>query len=134
RPLARRAGLDLPVKRGEVRWYRFSSPNKKRPVLILTRDAVLDYLGEATIAPITSTIREIPSEVVLGDADGMPRDCAINFDHVQTVPQERLGALITTIDRRRWPEIRAALLFALATERHPRPERTARPDPDPRRS
>lgn len=101
------------MTRGEVRWYRFSSPDKKRPVVILTRGSAVDYLGEVTIAPVTSTIRDIPSEVVLGEADGMPRDCAVNLDHVQTVAKDRVGALITTLTPQRLAEIRAALLFAL---------------------
>ncbi|MGH7853240.1 MAG: type II toxin-antitoxin system PemK/MazF family toxin [Candidatus Binatia bacterium] len=45
--------------------YVFSRPDKKRPVLILTRDSALEFLGEATVAPITSTIRDIPSEVIV---------------------------------------------------------------------
>ena len=53
------------MKRGEIRWYKFKKPDKKRRVLILTRDSVLNYLGEVTIAPITSTVRDIPSEVLL---------------------------------------------------------------------
>ena len=73
------------MKHGEIRWYRFSSPDKRRPVLILTRDSAIPHLGEVTIAPITSTIRGIPSEVILSPADGMPRECAVNLDHVQTV-------------------------------------------------
>lgn len=101
------------MKRGEIRWYRFAAPDKKRPVLILTRDSALGYLGEATIAPLTSTIRDIPTELVLTRADGMPQDCAINFDHIQTVPRSRIGAVITTLDSRRWTEARSALLFAL---------------------
>lgn len=101
------------VKRGEVRWYRFQAPDKRRPVLLLTRDSVLEYLEEVTIAPITSTIRDIPSEVVLGPADGLPRTCAINLDHVQTVPKTRLGGLIATLPSPRMQEVREALLFAL---------------------
>lgn len=101
------------MQRGEVRWYRFASPDKTRPVLILTRDSVLDYLGEVTIAPITSTIRDIPSEVILSEEDGMPRSCAINLDHVQTVSKGRLGAVVTTLSRVRMEEVRGALLFAL---------------------
>jgi mRNA interferase MazF len=54
------------MKRGEIRWYRFRAPDKRRPVVILTRDSVLDYLHEVTVAPITGTIRDIPSEVVVG--------------------------------------------------------------------
>ena len=53
------------MKHGEIRWYKFVTPDKKRPVLILTRDSVLEYLGEITVAPITSTVRNIPSEVFL---------------------------------------------------------------------
>jgi mRNA interferase MazF len=96
-----------------VRWYRFAAPDKRRPVVVLTRDSVLQYLGEVTIAPVTSTIREIPSEVRLTSGDGLPRDCAVNLDHVQTVSKGRLGALITTLSTERMREIRSALLFAL---------------------
>ena len=101
------------LRRGEIRWYRFSRPDKKRPVVILTRDSVLEYLGEVTIAPITSTIRDIPSEVALGLADGLPRECAVNLDHVQTVSRDRLGGLIATLSSQRMIEVRNALLFAL---------------------
>ena len=65
------------------------------------------------MAPITSTIRNIPTEVLLGPTDGMPRDCAVNLDHVQTVAKVRVGALITTLTPARMREIRSALLFAL---------------------
>jgi mRNA interferase MazF len=101
------------VKRGEVRWYRFPRPDKNRPVLILTRDSVLEYLGEATVAPITRTVRGIPSEVGLGTDDGLPESCAVNLDHVQTVARGRLGGLIATLSARRMDEVREALLFAL---------------------
>ena len=101
------------MRRGEVRWYRFAAPDKRRPVVILTRDSILEALGEVTIAPVTSTIRDIPSEVVLTSHEGMPRDCAANLDHIQTVAKTRIGALITTLSRDRMAEIRTALLFAL---------------------
>lgn len=101
------------LRRGEVRWYSFTRPDKKRPVVVLTRDSVLEYLGEVTVAPITSTVRGIPSEVVLGIEDGLPKECAVNLDHVQTVARGRVGALVTTLSARRLGEIRTALLFAL---------------------
>jgi len=101
------------MKRGEVRWYRFSRPDKKRPVLLLTRDSALEFLGEVTIAPVTSTIRDIPSEVVLTAEDGMPRDCAVNLDHVQTVSSAKLGGVITALGGNKMSEVRSALLFAL---------------------
>ena len=101
------------MNRGEIRWYRFSSHDKNRPVLLLTRDSVLEYLNEVTIAPITSTIRDIPSEVLLTPEDGMQRDCAIVLDRLQTVSKSKLGALITVLAPDRMAEVRSALLFAL---------------------
>ena len=82
-------------------------------MVILTRDSIIEYLGEITVAPVTSTIRDIPSEVVLSPLDGMPRDCAINLDHIQTVSKGRVGALIATLSTEKMDQIRQALLFAL---------------------
>ena len=101
------------MKRGEVRWYRVVRPDKNRPVLILTRDSALEFLGEVTVAPITSTMRDIPSEVPLTKEDGMPKDCVINLDHIQTVSKGKIGALITTLNHQKMFEMRSALLFAL---------------------
>lgn len=101
------------MRRGEIRWYKFEHPDKKRPVLILSRDSVIAYLGEVTIAPITSTVRNIPSEVFLTEYDGMIRDCAINFDHIQTVAKNRVGALITTLSEEKLEAVRNAIQFAL---------------------
>ena len=101
------------MKRGEVRWYKFQPPDKNRPVLILTRDSILEYLGEVTVAPITSTIRDIPSEVFLSKEEGMPRDCAVNCDHIQTVSKEKIGSRITTLSSEKMDQAREAILFAL---------------------
>ncbi len=101
------------MNRGDVRYYVFKSPDKKRPVLVLTRDSIIPYLGEITVAPITSTIRDIPSEVRLTQADGMSQDCAVNLDHVQTVAKDKLGKLITSLSSTKMERIKAALLFAL---------------------
>ena len=101
------------MKRGEVRWFKFQPPDKKRPVLILTRDSVLGYLGEVTIAPLTSTIRDIPSEVLLTRHDGVRTDCAVNCDHIQTVSQGKVGALVTTLAPEKLVQVRDAIRFAL---------------------
>jgi len=101
------------MRRGEVRWYKFKSPDRKRPVVILTRNAILDYLGEVTVAPVTSVIREIPSEVFLSRHEGMKTDCAINCDHLQTVSKDKIGALITTLSKEKMAELRNAISFAL---------------------
>ena len=101
------------MKRGEIRWYESKFPDKKRPVVILTRDSILEYLGEVTVAPITSTVRGIPSEVHLSREDGMAKECAINFDHIQTVSKGKIGSLIATLPQEKLNHVRKAILFSL---------------------
>jgi mRNA interferase MazF len=101
------------MKRGEVRWYKFAQPDKKRPVLILSRSSVIEYLGEVTIAAITSTIRDIPSEVELSEADGMRHVCAVNCDHLQTVSKGKIGQLITSLSAEKLRAVAQAVRFAL---------------------
>lgn len=99
--------------RGEVRWYSFAAPDKRRPVVVLTRDSVIPSLGEVTVAPVTTRIREIPTEVALTRDDGLPRQCAVNCDHLQTVPRGRLGATISSLSEEKMGRIAAAVRFAL---------------------
>lgn len=101
------------MKRGDVRWYHFKAPDKKRPVVILTRDAILEYLGQVTVAPLTTTIRDIPSEVFLSRMNGMMRDCVINCDHIQTVSKNKIGGLITVLSSAKLHEVSEAVSFAL---------------------
>jgi mRNA interferase MazF len=101
------------MKHGEIRWYKFVRPNKRGPVLILTRDSVLEYLGEVTVVPITSTVRNIASEVFLLKADSMPRDCAVNCDHLQTVLKGKIGSLITALFPTKMVDVGRAIRFAL---------------------
>ena len=106
------------MNRGEVRWYTFEPPDKRRPVLILTRNSALSFLTGITIAPITSTVRDIPTEVFLTpEDDGVLAPSAANLDNVQTVPKHRLGALITTLSADRKAEVERALAFALGMAR-----------------
>ena len=104
------------MKRGEIRWYKFQAPDKKRPVLILTRDSILEYLGEVTVAPITTTVRDIPSEVFLSKQDGMIKECAINLDHIQTVSKGKIGSLITILSSDKLEQVSDAIQFALNLE------------------
>ena len=101
------------MTRGEVHWCTFPKPDKRRPVLILTRNAAVQYLREVTVAPITTRIRGIPTEVPLDRPDGMPRPCVVNLDHIQTVSKSRLGPLICKLSPARLHEAGAAMLFAL---------------------
>ena len=101
------------LERGEVRLYRFPSPDKERPVLILTRRSALGYLAQVTVAPITSTIRGVPSEVALGTADGMKQACAVNLHNVVTVAKDGLGRRVAQLGAERMRDVCAALAFAL---------------------
>ena len=104
------------MERGEVRWYTFSKPDKTRPVLILTRSSAIRYLNAITVAPISTTIRGVPSEVGLSVDDGMMADCAVNFYNLQTVPKARIAAWITTLSSSRMAEVDNALQFALGID------------------
>jgi len=104
------------MRRGEVRWYTFNPPDKRRPVLILTRNSAIGFLNALTVAPITTTIRDIPSEVLLTPQDGLATDCAANMDNLQTVRKERLGSIITYLTADRMDEVNAAIAFALGLD------------------
>jgi len=100
------------VLRGEIRWYTFALPDKRRPVLLLTRDSVLSSLNEVIVVPATRTIRGIETEVVLTEDDGMPTACALNFDHVSLARKDRLGPMLATLKHDRWGDVEQALLLA----------------------
>jgi mRNA interferase MazF len=104
------------VNWGDVCWYTFKAPDKKRPVLILTRDSAIGVLNSVTVAPITSTIRRIPTEIVLTEDDGLPSTCAANFDNIQTVPKSNIGDCIARLTMRKMKEAGAAASFALGIE------------------
>ena len=101
------------MKRGEVRWYTFKAPDKRRPVLILTRSSVIEYLNAVTIAPITTTIRNIKSEVVLNQEDGLYSECAVNLDNIQTIPKAQVGEVIAVLNTVRMEEVNQAIAFSL---------------------
>lgn len=101
------------VTQGDVYWYTFKGPDKRRPVLILTRNSAIPFLTSLTIAPITSTIRSIPTEVLVTAVEGLFTDCAVNLDNIQTVPKARIGQFIAHLSIQRMREVRKALEFAL---------------------
>jgi mRNA interferase MazF len=80
---------------------------------VLTRNSALRFLSYCTVAPITSTIRGIPTEIVLNEEDGMKRRCAVNLDHVITIPRARLGRRVSILRTSRLEEIARAIAFAL---------------------
>ena len=99
-------------QRGEIWLYAFKSPDKRRPVVVLTRQSVLPLLRTAMVAPVTSTVRGLPSEVGVGVAEGLKHDSVVNLDWVQTVEQRRLGPRIGSLDDGRMAEVCRALAIA----------------------
>ena len=104
------------IERGEIRFYRFASPNKQRPVLVLTRRSATHYLSSVTVTPITSTIRGVPSEVRLDFEDGMKQPCAANLHNLVTVSKKSLGRRITMLTRKKMQDVCRAVQFALGCD------------------
>jgi mRNA interferase MazF len=104
------------MNRGEIWQFSFPAPDRRRPVLVLTRQEVIGHLHTVTVAPITTTIRGIPSEVMIGPESGLKATSAINLDNLATVPKAGLRAFVGTVSPQFLSEVREALLFALGFE------------------
>lgn len=100
------------LSRGEIWLYTFAAPDRRRPVLVLSRDSALAVMRTALVAPITSTIHGLPSEVLVDGANGLKGPCAVNLDHVQTVAQRDLGQFIGTVTAEQMRQVCEALAVA----------------------
>ena len=101
------------VGRGQIWLFSFPRPDKKRPVLVLTRQDMIGRLHTVTVAPLTSTIRGVPSEVVVGAESGLKDRSAVNLHHVATVPRSGLRTFVGSVPAETMDQVREALLFAL---------------------
>jgi len=104
------------LERGEIRLYRFAAPDKERPVLVLTRASAIRYLSRVTVAPITSAVRGVPSEVRLGTDDGMKQPCGVNLHNLVTVAQAHVGRRIGQLSESRMQDVCRAIEFALGCD------------------
>jgi mRNA interferase MazF len=100
------------VNRGDIWMYRFKAPDKRRPVLVLSRQEVIPLLHTVMVAPITSTRRGVPSEVAVGVEQGLKQPSAVNLDHVQTVERARLTAYVGTVTAETMGRVCRALAIA----------------------
>jgi mRNA interferase MazF len=100
------------VKRGEIWYYAFSQPDKSRPVVVLTRQEVIELLHTVMVAPVTSKIRGAPSEVLVGIEEGLRHDSAVNLDHVQTVETSRLRRRVGQLGPDKMADVCQALAIA----------------------
>jgi mRNA interferase MazF len=101
------------VARGEIWQFSFPRPDRRRPVLVLTRQDMIGRLQTVTVAPLTSMIRGVPSEVVVGEDAGLKRASAINLHNVATVPRAGLRRYVGSVPDATMDQVRDALLFAL---------------------
>lgn len=100
------------VNRGEIWMYQFKAPNKRRPVLVMTRQHVIELLHWVMVAPITSTIHGIPSEVVVGAEEGLKGQSAINLDNVQSVERSKLTHYVGSLNASKMSTVCRALAIA----------------------
>ena len=101
------------MRRGEVWWAELPAPAGRRPVLLLSRNEAYAVRELITVAPITSRIRRIPTEVALGRADGLPRRCVVNLDSLTTIPKRVLTQRLTALAPEKVGAVDRALRFAL---------------------
>lgn len=101
------------MRRGEVWWADLPRPAGRRPVLLLSRNEAYSVRALVTIAPLTSRVRDIPTEVPLGPTEGLPRPCVINLDTVTTIPKTALTDRMTSLGPEKVAAVDRAIKFAL---------------------
>ncbi|HVT60675.1 MAG TPA: type II toxin-antitoxin system PemK/MazF family toxin [Thermoanaerobaculia bacterium] len=102
------------IKRGEIWLYTLGSADKRRPVLILSRQMAIGLLRTVLVAPITSAAHGAPSEVQVGTEEGLKHESVVNLDQVQTVSQEKLHHFVGTVGPGKMTAVCRALLVATA--------------------
>jgi mRNA interferase MazF len=101
------------IERGDIRWFRFEAPDKRRPVLVLGREDVLPALAQVPVIPPSTQIRGLRWEVRLSITDGLLGDCVLKPEWIEAVDRAALGPWITAFPDARWNEVTAALLDVL---------------------
>ena len=104
------------MRRGEVWWAELPPPAGRRPVLLLSRNRAYRARANVTFALITRTARGIPTEVPLGQEDGMPVSCVVNADDILTAPKSLLAERITILSLEKMAAVASAVRFALHLE------------------
>jgi len=102
------------VRRGEVWWAHLPPPAGDRPVVLLSRNEAYAVRELITVAPVTTRVRQIPTEVPLAPADGLPKVCVVNLDTIATVPKRVLSRRIAALSPQKLLAVEEALRFALA--------------------
>ncbi len=101
------------MRQFEIWWANLGEPAGRRPVLLLTRNGAYDYLNKFIVAEITSTVRDIASEVPLGKAEGLPKACVANCDNLRVLAKISLTRRAGRLHPDRWIEVKRAVGAAL---------------------
>ena len=109
------------IERGDIRWFRFEAPDKRRPVLVLGRDEILPMLTQIPVIPISTQVRGLRWEIRLSTVDGLPSDCVLKPEWIKAVERTSLGPWIATFPAPRWNDVTAALLDVLGLVPSARP-------------
>lgn len=101
------------IRRGDIRWFRFDAPDKRRPVLVLGRDEVLDEWSLVPVVPLSTQARGLAWEVVLLPEDGVPSASVLKPEWIRAVDRTRLGPFIARLPDGRWDEVARAIVLVL---------------------
>ena len=104
------------MRRGEIWWAELEPPAGRRPVVLLSRNEAYSVRSLVIVAPVTTRVRRIASEVPLETDDGMSQDCVTNLDTITTIPKDCLQSYITTLSAKKLIEVEAAIRFSLGME------------------
>ncbi len=104
------------MQRGEIWWAELPPPVGRRPVILISRDRAIQVRSNITIAPVTTTIRGIDSEVPLSIADGLPKSCVVNCDSLQTIPKNTLRERVALLSDAKRQALNNALRYAIGLD------------------
>ncbi len=104
------------VNRGEIWMYAFREPDKRRPVLVISRQVLLDVLHTATVVPITRSMHGSPTEIELGVEDGLKTASCANLANLHTVPKRGLTKFVGAVRPAKLAEMCRALAIAVGCD------------------
>ncbi len=106
------------MRRGEIWWATLPAPWGRRPVLLVSRDEAYGLLTSVTVAPLTTTLRQIPTTVLLDPrVDGVPQRCLVSLDNIQAIYTTRLESMIVRLRPQAMVAVDRAIEFAFELRR-----------------
>jgi mRNA interferase MazF len=94
-------------------WADLPAPARRRLVVLLSRDEAYAVRELVTVAPVTTRVRDIPTEVPLGPGEGLPKACVVNLDTITTIPRRALTQAVSSLPPDKLAAVERALTFAL---------------------